>query len=91
MKTVLKITIVNLIIVILYFVIFRFVISNTKPNNTHIDLRMMNVIILMQIQVFTNLGLSIYWFIKKRNDLGMGFLLSIMVVLLVGFSMCGII
>jgi hypothetical protein len=89
MKIVLKITIINLGIVILYFLLFRMIFS-LIPFRGSIDFRMLNVIYPISLQIIVNLGLSIYWFAKKRNELGMGFLLSILVVVLVGQSMCSL-
>ncbi len=84
LKEVGKIAGVNLIIV-LFYTAFSYAIS---PKNNHDYSFLIFMMMFIAAQAFINLVLSIIFFVKGDTAKGLAFLLSIGVVLVLGFSSC---
>lgn len=84
MQTLKKIAGINLLILLVYTAIVFF--SNLDTGGSLTILVVLMVII--GIHVFINLVLGIIFFTQKDNERGRAFLLSALIVLVVGFSSC---
>jgi hypothetical protein len=83
-----KIVGINLVILLVYTIL----IQVWEISGEGIDHAGLATLIFMMIaigaQVAINLIISVIYFLKNNSDLGKAFLLSTIVVLLVGFSSC---
>jgi len=82
-----KIVGINLLIILLYSVLIRLYADTSNLYEAEFFILIISVY-PVGIQVTINLLVSIVYFFKSNSDMGKAFLLSTIIVLLVGFSSC---
>ncbi len=87
-----KIVGINLIILLVFGLIITIPFLTTKPVEYNGGFNSIGYVIsytfLIGLQSIINLLISLFFFITKNNEMGKAFLLSFILVLVIGFSSC---
>lgn len=87
MNKVSRVAAINLLILALYTILIHVLSRTGKSGDAGLVILIVSVV-PVGLHVLVNFILSIVMFIKKNNEAGKAFLLSSLLVLIIGFSTC---
>ena len=83
---------INLIVLVVFALLFTIPFFTSKSDEEGGGYNSLGYVIgyalLIAIQSIINLLISLFFFVSKNNDMGKAFLLSFILVLVIGFSSC---
>jgi len=78
---------VNLLLILLYSIIIRLIFTASGEYYDDLGVLLVSMFVIT-IHVGLNLLAAIIFFVQKNNSLGKAFLISTVIVLIIGFSAC---